>query len=786
MNKNEFQEKLNSALKSVKQGQYENAVSVLDELDLRVIRDAAVLQNVAKAYEKCRLYDDALTLLSRARDIAPKSRGTLFHLCTVSIKAGDLDNAIRMYEEFCKIAKNDSERFVLQYRIARAKGCSDDELISILENFKGEEPDDRWIFELAKLYAQNKRDEEALELCDEILLWFDSGKYVTYAKKLRAYLTGEEYVEEPIVSATADEYVLQTVNSPLHEETIRRSEEMREENLQETNDFTEDGTEVSMPEDTDVEESEETTDGIFMPEDTETEESFGEETDTETEEKFAEETDTESTEKEIENQIDTGYETLKPEESISLTIGDEVPEVQHPEFLAEGAASEQMVISITEEEPEPVVENPFVALENEKKETESDTFSDVADTEADKIDTGADKIDTDVPEKITFVAPASDEPAEPEKDGFSPDIFKTETSDTKKEPDSLNEFVIKKEDNATFSELDAFFFGAATATAETLKSEAPMVEPKTEAPAVEPKVEAPAVEPKTEVPQEETKPETVAEIQKAETSAETAKAETPAVEPKAETPVEEQEETAKESFEDRLEKKKALSKAMGGLPIEPSVTEATWHFIVYGKSDKETLECAKEQLKELSKIQKKLPEKKVRIDASNLSGIRIIDALDQFLGKSVIIQNASLLSDSQLSDFYKILEKDDPSLLVVFTDTAKKIAEIFRRNPLLTKSFSAAFEGKHVTVADLVNTAKEYLAEKTALMTTEGEAVATQYAEKLLAEKGGSYRASMREYTAKALHIAEHGGPFGLLGGYTDDEGYLYVTEKNFRKAEKK
>lgn len=774
MNKNEFQEKLNSALKSVKQGKYENAVSVLDELDLRAIRDAAVLQNVAKAYEKCRLYDDALMLLSRARDIAPKSRGTLFHLCTVSIKAGDLDNAIRMYEEFCKIAKNDSERFVLQYRIARAKGCSDDELISILENFKGEEPDDRWIFELAKLYAQNKRDEEALELCDEILLWFDSGKYVTYAKKLRAYLTGEEYVEEPIVSATADEYVLQTVNSPLHEETIRRSEEMREENLQEANDFTEDGTEVSMPEDTDVEESEETVsqeskeamDEIFMPEDTETEENFGEETDTETEESFDEKTDAESAEKEIENQIDTGYETLKPEESISLTIDDEVPEVQHPEFLAEGAASEQMVISITEEEPEPVVENPFTALENEKKETESDTFSDVADTEADKIDTGADKIDTeadkidtDVPEKITFVAPASDEPAEPEKDGFSPDIFKTETSDTKNETDSLNEFVIKKEDNATFSELDAFFFGAAAATAEPLKTEASVVETKTETVAAEPKTEVPA---------------------------ETPKAETPVAEPKKETPVEEQEETANESFEDRLEEKKALSKAMGGLPIEPSVTEATWHFIVYGKSDKETLECAKEQLKELSKVQKKLPEKKVRIDASNLSGIRIIDALDQFLGKSVIIQNASLLSDSQLSDFYKILEKDDPSLLVVFTDTAKKIAEIFRRNPLLTKSFSAAFEGKHVTVADLVNTAKEYLAEKTALMTTEGEAVATEYAEKLLAEKGGSYRASMREYTAKALHIAEHGGPFGLLGGYTDDEGYLYVTEKNFRKAEKK
>ncbi|MBO4411384.1 MAG: hypothetical protein J5794_04280, partial [Lachnospiraceae bacterium] len=190
MNRVEFQQKLEEGVQLIEQGKYEEAVEHFDLLNLDSVKDVRILQSISKAYEKCHRYEDAEDLLLQAREAAPRSRGALFHLCTLAIKSGNIGDAMIYYNDFCDVAKNDSERFVLQYRIAQAEKKSDDELIAILENFKGEEPDDRWMYELAKLYTINGRTEEALELCDEITLWFYNGKYVKLAKELRAYLTG--------------------------------------------------------------------------------------------------------------------------------------------------------------------------------------------------------------------------------------------------------------------------------------------------------------------------------------------------------------------------------------------------------------------------------------------------------------------------------------------------------------------------------------------------------------------------------------------------------------------
>ena len=196
MNKLEFQQKLDESIHLIEEGNYQEAVDQIDLLHLDSVRDTRILQLMAKAYEKCRRYDDAEDLLLQAKEIAPRGRGTLFHLCTLAIKAGNIGDAMVYYNQFCDVAKNDAERFVLQYRIAQAENKGDDELITILENFKGEEPDDRWMYELAKLYAINDRTNEALEVCDEITLWFYNGRYVRLAKELRSYLTGEPIEEE--------------------------------------------------------------------------------------------------------------------------------------------------------------------------------------------------------------------------------------------------------------------------------------------------------------------------------------------------------------------------------------------------------------------------------------------------------------------------------------------------------------------------------------------------------------------------------------------------------------
>ena len=99
-------------------GRYTDAVTACDELNLDQLRSPKDLQKIAKAYEKCRRYADAEDILLQARERAPRSRSTLFHLCTVAVKAGDLESAHAYYNAFCNVAPDDKERYVLQYRIA--------------------------------------------------------------------------------------------------------------------------------------------------------------------------------------------------------------------------------------------------------------------------------------------------------------------------------------------------------------------------------------------------------------------------------------------------------------------------------------------------------------------------------------------------------------------------------------------------------------------------------------------------------------------------------------------
>ena len=197
MNKQEFQRRLDEVETLIADGKYAEAVSECDLLNLDLLDQPRVLQNIAKAYEKCRRYADAEDLLLLAREYAPKSRGILFHLCSVSIKAGELQEAHRYYEEFEKRAKYDTQRFVLQYRIAKAENQPDEVLMKILDNFRKEEPDDRWMFELARLQAKNGLLEESRSTCEDIDLWFNSGKYVNMAHELLAQLTGEAWTPEP-------------------------------------------------------------------------------------------------------------------------------------------------------------------------------------------------------------------------------------------------------------------------------------------------------------------------------------------------------------------------------------------------------------------------------------------------------------------------------------------------------------------------------------------------------------------------------------------------------------
>ena len=239
-----------------------------------------------------------------------------------------------------------------------------------------------------------------------------------------------------------------------------------------------------------------------------------------------------------------------------------------------------------------------------------------------------------------------------------------------------------------------------------------------------------------------------------------------------------------DTIEAEIEKRMKDSVFFGNLPVEPEMSKEIWHFMVFGDTNALTLEYAREIMTQIGEENPSRPAKLLKISAEKIGSAGIVNSLDRFLGNMVIVEQAASLSDSQLREFAKVLEKDDRSLLVAFTDSRNDMIRMFERVPALADSFTAVYEGKKYNARDLVNTAKEYLFAQEAKVTREAEGVLYEYARFLLSEKKGFYKNDIRRYAEEALSYADKGGLFRLSSGKIDDDGYLIITEKHFKKAE--
>ena len=115
-------------------------------------------------------------------------RKLVYKLTEFFIKVGDFDNANELYEEYSKSSQHDVSRFILYYDLRKAQKASDNELVSILEDYRDHEIDEKYMYELARLYYKTGRKEECIKTCDNIVLWFQDGIYVEKAVQLKEKL----------------------------------------------------------------------------------------------------------------------------------------------------------------------------------------------------------------------------------------------------------------------------------------------------------------------------------------------------------------------------------------------------------------------------------------------------------------------------------------------------------------------------------------------------------------------------------------------------------------------
>ena len=216
MDKSEYNLKIEELKTAMHAHDFEKAVDVADSLDIKKIRDNNLLSLIADAYELTGDNEQAKKILLMAYEYTNTGRQLAYRLCLISIKLKELDEANEFYQDFIEMAPRDSARFILKYKMAKAKKKPVEELIKILEDYVNIDMEEKWAYELAKLYDIAGEGEKCVNMCDEISLWFAEGKYVVKAMDLK-----KKY--ESLTSTQQDNYNKKSENKSKEQEEKKAS-----------------------------------------------------------------------------------------------------------------------------------------------------------------------------------------------------------------------------------------------------------------------------------------------------------------------------------------------------------------------------------------------------------------------------------------------------------------------------------------------------------------------------------------------------------------------------------
>lgn len=188
MNKYELGIKIDQIKKLAAKKEYAEAAAIAKDINWTKVKDWQALATAINVQEAVGDYEEArdMAILAYNRNLG--GRKLVYKLTEFFIKVGDFDNANELYEEYSKSSQHDVSRFILYYDLRKAQKASDNELVSILEEYRDHEIDEKYMYELARLYYKTGRKEECIKTCDNIVLWFQDGTYVEKAVQLKEKL----------------------------------------------------------------------------------------------------------------------------------------------------------------------------------------------------------------------------------------------------------------------------------------------------------------------------------------------------------------------------------------------------------------------------------------------------------------------------------------------------------------------------------------------------------------------------------------------------------------------
>ena len=797
MDKYEYRLKAEQIEKLVKKKDYQTAVKISDTIDWRRVKNLNMLYIVADLYEAVERYEDCMEILNIAYDRAPVGRMLLYKMTEIATRTHNFEEAIKLYREFVKAAPHDQSRYILKYQIYRERGSSLDDQIKTLKEYKTHEYQEKWAYELASLYDQAGMQEDCVRECDELILWFSEGEYVTKAMELKMkyepltpvqqdkydhrYQTGasvnvgEDDYEEREVSVNTDKFSTINLQAELAanlDEMLQKDEgdiDVPDLGLGATEELTIPEVEEIEPEPVEESLESEPVEKSIEPEELTVPDIPA----------IEEIIEPEPVEKSMEPE-ELMMEELEPEE---LKMEELMPEEIEPEPVAEEIEPEPVVEEI---EPEPVVEeiNPepeepqlikqitgrieidkiLQEWDNKKSETEAALKAKEPEEEARK-----EKVRQETAELVKLISGTSDDIPEDvqqilkdlDEEQKQVNAVVTE-DDLPKDIDALDD--LDEAEDLTIQELSVpeDIVYAAKPDHEMVESE-----PKTK----------PANSNKEKITSETGSMNMIQELEKS-LAREVADM------------------TIKEGHLTREQAKifayftavrgvgEQLASLFKGQAGASKVNSACGNVVVTGESGNGKTTLAIDIVKALQKLQRVESSRLAKISGKKLNSRDIYETLGKLKGGALIIEKAGGLSDASMMALSLAMEGDTGGLLIILEDQKAEIQRLFHKNSNLASKFEYKVDIPVFTNDELIAFARSYARE---LGFSYDEFAVLALYDRIGNGQTNDHRVSVAEVkdmVDAAIEHSEKGGVRKLFakiaGKSVDEEGYRLLHEQDF------
>ena len=123
MDKHEYRLKTEEMQRYVNEKAYKEALEIAESIDWGKVKNVQMLCTVSEIYEQNKDYQMSRDILFMAYEKAPESKIIVYRLGTLALKLGEIKEAVDCYDEYIELAPKDPNRFILKYKILKAKGA---------------------------------------------------------------------------------------------------------------------------------------------------------------------------------------------------------------------------------------------------------------------------------------------------------------------------------------------------------------------------------------------------------------------------------------------------------------------------------------------------------------------------------------------------------------------------------------------------------------------------------------------------------------------------------------